>query len=90
MSNVLAIINHFNLTVEQFEMLTNQQMEILCYIYEFGSISPMEAFFDLGITKLSTRISEMRAIGISFDQNYEARPNRYGKQVHFMRYRKAA
>ena len=44
MSNVLAIINHFNLTVEQFEMLTNQQMEILCYIYEFGSISPMEAF----------------------------------------------
>ena len=90
MSNVLAIINHFNLSVEQFEKLTNQHIEILCYIYEFGSISPMEAFSDLGITKLSTRVSEMRMMGIQFDQNYEDSKNRYGKKVHYMRYRKAA
>ena len=29
------------------------------YIDDFGSISPIEAFSDLGITKLATRISEM-------------------------------
>ena len=37
--------------MSQYEM-------ILDYIDRFGSISPMEAFMDLGITKLSTRISE--------------------------------
>lgn len=90
MNNVLAIINYFSLTVEQFEKLTNQQMDILGYIYEFESISPMEAFFDLGITKLATRISEMRDMGIQFDQNFEGRENRYGKPVRYMRYRRAA
>ena len=84
------IINYFNLTAEQVEKLTDQQMDIRCYIYDFGSISPMEAFSDLYITKLATRISEMRAIGIQFDQDYESRENRFGKNVHYMRYRRAA
>lgn len=84
------IINYFNLTAKQVEKLTDQQMDILCYIYDFGSISPMEAFSDLYITKLATRISEMRAIGIHFDQDYESRENRFGKNVHYMRYRRAA
>lgn len=88
--NIQDFINFFNMTVEQFEKLTNQQWNILCYIYDFGSISPMEAFSELGITKLSTRISEMRMMGIQFDQAYENSTNRYGKKVRFMRYRKAA
>lgn len=90
MNNTLAIINYFSLSVEQFEMLTKQQTDILCYIYEFGSISPMEAFSDLGVTKLSTRISEMRSMGICFDQAFEGSKNRFGKNVRYMRYRKAA
>ena len=85
-----AIINYFNLTAEQSEKLTDQQIDILCYIYDYGSISPMEAFADLGITKLSTRISEMKVLGIQFDQAYESRENRFGKNVRYMRYRKAA
>ena len=84
------IINYFSLTGEQVERLTDQQKDILTYIYDFGSISPMEAFSDLGITKLSTRISEMRVLGIQFDQAFEGRENRLGKKVRFMRYRKAA
>ena len=90
MSNAFAVINHFNLSVEQFERLTDQQLDVLSYIYEFGSISPREAFADLGITKLATRVSEMKSFGIQFDQNYEDSKNRYGKKVHYMRYRKAA
>jgi len=90
MNNALAIINYFSLSAEQFEMLTKQQTDILCYIYEFGSISPMEAFSDLGITKLSTRISEMRSMGVCFDQAFEGSKNRFGKNVRYMRYRKAA
>lgn len=63
-----------------------QHERILQYIKEFGSISPMEAYGDLGITKLATRISEMRADGMEFDQRIEKRKNRYGEKVHFMRY----
>ena len=85
-----SIVNYFSLTAEQVEKLTDQQVDILVYIYRFGSITPMEAFADLGITKLSTRISEMRAMGIPFDQTYEGGVNRIGRKVRYMRYRKAA
>ena len=64
----------------------SQHERILDYINQFGSISPMEAFNDLGITKLSTRISEMRRDGIDFSQNWEERKNRYGEKVRYMRY----
>ena len=59
---------------------------IIAYIKEFGSISPMEAFRDLGITKLATRISEMKDDGIEFEQKYEKAQNRFGEPVYFMRY----
>lgn len=65
-----------------------QYEKILQYIDDFGSISPMEAFSDLGITKLATRISEMRKDGIEFDQVWECSKNRYGQKVHYMRYSK--
>lgn len=86
----MNIINYFNLTADQFNSLTDQQMDILCYIFDFGSISPMEAFADLCVTKLSTRISEMKVLGIQFDQAFESRENRFGKTVRYMRYRRAA
>lgn len=64
----------------------NQHEKILKYMNDFGSISPMEAFADLGITKLATRISEMRKDGIDFGQRMEFGKNRYGERVHYMRY----
>lgn len=59
---------------------------IVEYIKTFGSISPLEAFRDLGITKLATRISEMRKDGQVFDQEYMKSKNRFGETVYFMRY----
>lgn len=88
--NITAIINYFSITAEQFEKLTSQQLAILEYIRRYGSISPMEAFSDLYITKLATRISEMKMLGIQFDQTYESRMNRSGRNVRYMRYRRAA
>ena len=64
----------------------NQHERIMWYIKEFGSISPMEAYGDLGITKLATRISELKDAGIEFDQRIEKKKNRYGDKVHYMRY----
>ncbi len=59
---------------------------ILHYIDTFGSITPMEAFTDLGITKLATRISELTRNGIEFKKKVEHSRNRFGAKVHYMRY----
>lgn len=64
-----------------------QREQILDYISTFGSISPMEAFFDLGITKLATRISEMKKQGYEFETITEKSVNRLGKNVYFTRYK---
>lgn len=64
----------------------SQKDRIIDYIKRFGSISPMEAFRDLGITKLATRVSEMKQEGIEFEQKYEASMNRFGEPVYYMRY----
>ena len=63
-----------------------QKEAIVQYIKDFGSITPMEAFTDLGITKLSTRISEMRANGTEFKIEIITGKNRYGKPTWFARY----
>lgn len=63
-----------------------QSERIIAYMREFGSISPMEAFRDLGVTKLATRISEMTRDGMQFDKEYVSTKNRYGESVHYMRY----
>lgn len=68
------------------ERRVSQHERIVAYIANFGSISPLEAFRDLGITKLATRISEMRKDGMQFDQKIETTKNRYGERVRYMRY----
>ena len=63
-----------------------QQELIIKYIYDFGSITPYEAFADLGITKLATRVSEMRKAGIEFHKERVDTKNRYGKACHYTKY----
>lgn len=65
----------------------NQRERIYDYIVVFGSITPMDAFNDLGITKLATRVSEMREEGVDIIGEWESTKNRYGKTVRYMRYR---
>lgn len=67
--------------------MTKQGQRVLAYIYDHGSISPLEAFRDLGITKLATRVSELKRDGIRFAQEYEETTNRFGEKVRYMRYR---
>jgi hypothetical protein len=67
-------------------MKSNQRELILEYITRFGSITPMEAFADLGITKLATRISEMRRDGVGIKVESVSSKNRFGKTVHFAKY----
>ena len=64
-----------------------QAERIADYISTYGSITPMEAFADLGITKLATRVSEMKRAGYEFEQEMVESKNRYGQNVRYMRYR---
>lgn len=65
----------------------NQRMRILSYIDDFGSITPMDAFMDLGITKLASRVSELiHKDGIAISKTKEYSRNRYGEKVRYMRY----
>ena len=77
-------INELKMSEGEEEM--TQREAILNYITEFGSITPMEAFADLGITKLATRISEMRKDGMEFNIDTVKSKNRHGKSVQFCKY----
>ena len=63
-----------------------QHTLILDYMREHGSITTYEAYEQLGITKLTTRISELRQGGFVIRQRTESGLNRYGKLVTFNRY----
>ena len=67
----------------------NQRQRILKYIDDFGSITPMEAFMDLGITKLATRVSELIRDGEGITKEQVTGQNRYGDRTRYMRYRRA-
>ena len=63
-----------------------QHTRILRYMKEFGSITTLEAFTDLGITKLTTRISEMRRQGIRILGKRIEVKNRFEETCYVNRY----
>lgn len=66
--------------------LTPQQKRILRYMQSHRSITQRDANEALGITKLATRIGDMRRNGILIDQDWDEGRNRYGEKCRFMRY----
>lgn len=64
----------------------NQKQMVLQYIEEFGSITSFEAYIDLGITQLATRIKELKEEGYLFNYEWITKKNRYGKPVKFKKY----
>lgn len=65
-----------------------QSERVLDYLKKYESISPMEAFSALGITKLATVISNMiRHQGIAIEKVPINVRNRYGQTCRVMSYR---
>lgn len=63
-----------------------QYQKIINFIEKHGSITPMDAF-PLGITKLSTRVSEMRRKGImEFKIVMETGVNQDNEPTRYARY----
>lgn len=64
-----------------------QADRILDYMREFGGITTMDAFNDLGVTRLSARIYEIiNDYEIPVKKERMERLNRYGEKVRFDRY----
>ena len=63
-----------------------QKELIIKYIEDFGSISSYEAYIDLGITQLATRIKELKAQGFVFTTEWVKSQNRYGKSIKYKKY----
>ena len=63
-----------------------QKEKIREYIRQYGSISTWEAFRDLGITRLASRICDLENDGIHVDRKREAVKNRYGETTYITRY----
>lgn len=63
-----------------------QHDRIVDYIRTHGSITTLDAYRDLGITKLTTRISEMRRMGIVIEGERISVKNRYDEECRVNRY----
>jgi len=63
-----------------------QSERIIEFIKDFGSITSWEAFSQLGITRLASRICDLKREGYEFDHKTEKAKNRYGEPIHYTRY----
>lgn len=63
-----------------------QKERIDKYIKDFGSITVLDAFRDLGICNFTARVSEMRFLGYPVKSEWEESKNRYGEKVKYLRY----
>ena len=64
----------------------NQRERILDYIREHGSITTMDAFMDLGIARLASRIHDLRSDGYNIHGEMVTGKNRWGQPVRYMEY----
>ena len=59
---------------------------ILRHLKEIGGITSWEAIMEYGNTRLSATIHKLRKDGYNISSKAERAKNRYGEQVHFVRY----
>lgn len=64
-----------------------QRDRVLQYIKDFGCITSWEAYTELGITQLATRVYELKKLGYKFENTRVHTTNRYGNYTHYDEYR---
>ena len=70
-------------------MKITQCQRILDYMHQFGSISTLEAFNDLGVARLASRIHDLKGQGYNIISEIKTSKNRYGETTYFKVYRLA-
>ena len=67
--------------------LSKGEQRVFDYILEFGSITSLEAFVDLGETRLSGRIYELKKKGVNIISDFKSVKNRYGESRQVKEYK---
>ena len=63
-----------------------QNTKVLNYMREHGSITSLEAFTDLSITRLSGRIYDLKQDGHIIKSEMEEHVNKAGEKTRYARY----
>lgn len=64
----------------------SQAERVIQYIKDFGSITTYDAFVDLGITRLASRIHDIEKSGVRIKRETVKGKNRYGDDTHYTKY----
>lgn len=64
-----------------------QAQRVLDYMVQFGSITQFEAFRDLGVMRLASRVSDLRSDGYDIIGERVSVKNRFGENCSIMKYR---
>lgn len=59
---------------------------IVAFCDAYGSITSLDAFVELGCTRLASRIFDLTERGYAFSRVTETRNNRFGEPVRYTRY----
>ena len=59
---------------------------VMMYLDRYGSITTREAFNDLGIARLASRIHDLKKIGYPIKSETIRVKNRFGEDTHYTKY----
>lgn len=59
---------------------------VVQYCKDFGSITTLQAFADLGVTRLASRINDLKKQGYVIKSEFVTGRNRYGDPVCYKKY----
>ena len=68
-------------------MKQTQCERILRHLKDNGSITTWESFTEYGITRLASRIWDLKQQGYKFEKNFKTKKNRYDENVSFVKYK---
>ena len=59
---------------------------IIQYMRDFGSITTLQAFTDLGCTRLASRVADLKRQGYDIKSEFVSGKNRYDETVSYKKY----
>lgn len=68
-------------------VLTKREQRVFDYMLEFGSITSLQSFVDLGETRLSGCIFNLKKKGVNIATDFREVKNRYGESRRVKEYR---
>ena len=80
----VSVVIHINHTANK---KMSQRERVLKYIEDFGYITSWDAYKDLGVTQLATRIFELKEEGYEFEKEWVSTKNRYGVKCGYAKYK---